>query len=479
MSDALTPFAAPAAPALPRSRFADQTAPSWFPAAVVAAGTLAALLLVDHRPGIGVPLTVAVAAAAALPAVRVRRADWPLAALGGALALMPALRDAEWLVALDLLAIAALGCLAVVGVRDWRSIAAAALAVPARVFPAPAFVARALPRGAGLGPVLRGVLIAGPLVVVFGALFASADAAFGELLSGVVPTSDVLVGRVVTFCFVTLALAALVLAHRVPVELPPAPEPRPLRGPEWVVPLVALDLLFAAFVAVQVAVLFGGHEHVLETTGLTYAEYARSGFFQLIAVTALTFGVVAGAVRWAPPGRLSRVLTGLLLALDAVVLVSALRRLALYESVFGLSVDRVLAHTVALWLAVVLVLVVVAGVTRRSTWLPRAVVGSAAGALLVLNVANPEALIARSQVERYERTGDLDALYLGGLSADAVPELAGLPEPARGCVLQQYAVEDDAWPGFNVARERARSLLPEGGGPLGPERRAGAGRAVC
>ena len=462
MTDAFAPpapAAPPAAPVVPRSRFADAVPPRWFPAAAAGAGLLAAGLLVDNAPGVGVPIVVAAAGAATLPAVRVARADWPLAAIGFLLALMPAVRDAEWLVAFDLLAIAALGCLTVVGVAEWRSVAAAAFAIPARALPVPGFLGRALPRGPALVPVARGVLLGGALVLAFGALFASADAAFSRLVESAVPDLGLLPLRLFVFGFVTVALSALALAHRVPVRVPGAPEPRPLRGPEWVVPLVALNALFATFVAVQLAVLFGGQDHVLRTAGLTYAEYARSGFFQLIAVTALTFGVVAGAVRWAPPGRLSRGLIGLLLALDAVVLVSAIRRLALYESVFGLSVARVLAHTIALWLAVVLVLVVVAGVTRRASWLPRAVVGTAAGALLLLNAVNPDALIARSQLDRYARTGNIDTYYLGLLSADAVPEVAKLPEPLRTCVFQYMRVEDDPWPSANLARSRARDLL--------------------
>lgn len=462
MTDA---FSAPVPAAVtrerPRSRFADLAPPRRFPGAALGAGLVASVLLVGHRPGVGVPITLAVAAAAALPALRVERGDRVFVALLLALGVMPALRDAEWLVALDLLAILALGCLSAVGARDWHTLLVAAVSVPLRAIPAPAFLGRGLPGHRELGPALRGTAIAAALLLLFGALFASADAAFGELLGGLLPDAGLLPARLFVLALVTAGLGAAVLANRVPADVPCPPEPRRLRGVEWLVPLVSLDLLFAAFVAVQLAVLFGGHSHVLETAGLTYAEYARSGFFQLIVVTALTFGVVAGAVRWAPPGRLSRALIGTLLLLDGVVLVSAIRRLALYESVFGLSVDRVLAHTIAFWLAAVLVMVVVAGLTRRAAWLPRAVAASAGGALLLLNVANPDALIARSLLDRYERTGDIDTYYLGGLSADVVPEVAKLPDALRACVFQHLDVEDDPWPAANVSRARARGILAD------------------
>ena len=56
-----------------------------------------------------------------------------------------------------------------------------------------------------------------------------------------------------------------------------------------------VDAVFAGFVAAQATVLFGGHRHVLETTGLTYAEYVHQGFGQLTVVTLLTLLVVVAA----------------------------------------------------------------------------------------------------------------------------------------------------------------------------------------
>ena len=95
------------------------------------------------------------------------------------------------------------------------------------------------------------------------------------------------------------------------------------------IPLALLNTLFLIFVGVQFAVLFGGHDRVLETTGLTYAEYARSGFWQLLVVTGLTFVVIATAWRFAEvrtrrDSIVLRFLLGALLCLTLVVLFSAI-----------------------------------------------------------------------------------------------------------------------------------------------------------
>ncbi|WP_293768129.1 DUF4173 domain-containing protein [Sporichthya sp.] len=250
--------------------------------------------------------------------------------------------------------------------------------------------------------------------------------------------------------------------------LAPAAPVRTARPWAWAVPLVPLDVLFAAFVLVQLTVLFGGREHELRTEGLTFAEYARQGFWQLTAVTVLTLAVVATAVRTARRATateraLIRALLGPLCGLALVVVASALHRMSLYEKEFGFTRLRVAATTVELFLGAVLVLLLVAGLRMSGTWLPRAVVAAAAVALLGLTAINPDAYIAERNVDRFERTGRID-LYLpgdvvGGRGARPAPIARRCPRlcsrghrPRAGCVL-------GPWFDTNVARNRARSLL--------------------
>ncbi|HYH27491.1 MAG TPA: DUF4153 domain-containing protein, partial [Actinomycetota bacterium] len=73
---------------------------------------------------------------------------------------------------------------------------------------------------------------------------------------------------------------------------------------------------------------------------------------------------------------------------------------------------------------------------------------------------DPDGMIASRNVERFRQTGLIDARYLQTLSLDAVPALAGLPDPERDRVLAGYTGPDpDGWPAWNVGRERARRLL--------------------
>ncbi|MDD9205139.1 DUF4173 domain-containing protein, partial [Georgenia sp. 10Sc9-8] len=218
--------------------------------------------------------------------------------------------------------------------------------------------------------------------------------------------------------------------------------PRPVtRAWEWLVPVGLVITLFAGFVVAQASAMWGGHDYVREVTGLSYAEYVHQGFGQLTVATALTLATIALTVRKAPRDTarqrlLLRGALGLLGVLTLVVVASALFRMAVYQQAYGYTVLRVLVDAFELWLGLVVVMVLVAGIRWSGSWLPRAALASGAAILLVIGMANPEAWVARQNIERYEETGKIDTAYLSTLGPDAVPAITeGLPADLTRCVL--------------------------------------------
>jgi hypothetical protein len=225
---------------------------------------------------------------------------------------------------------------------------------------------------------------------------------------------------------------------------------------------------FAAFVGVKVTVLIGGRDHVLRTTGLTYAEYARSGYWQLLATAVLTVIVIAAALRLADtPSRshhlILRGLLAMLCVLTLVMLASALHRLDLYESAYGLTRLRLTAETFAWGLAAFFALIVAAGAVPaiRRNFAHIAIAAAAVG-LLAFSLSNPDGTIARHNIERWRSTGKLDVAYLQTLSADATPAIAKLPPDLRDVALLQLAdrlASGDGPGSWNLSRHRARDIL--------------------
>ncbi|WP_157018212.1 DUF4153 domain-containing protein [Cryptosporangium arvum] len=454
------------------------TAPAPRAALIAAAGSgvLGALVLSADEIGVGLVLLASAALLTALATAprTVTLRQGAFAALATALFGVATFRAAPWLIGLCLLAGLLTALLAITGGRSWTGLLLGTFAPLGAFSRAARWTSRGVTphtKGATIG---RGVVIGTVslvLLVVFGALFAGADPVFADLLGGLVPEVPPALAIVRTILFVLVAAGALIaacLAHQKPdfdAITPGRGAGRP--RPEWAVPLGALNALFACFVGVQLVVLADGNQHVLRTAGLTYAEYARQGFWQLLAVTALTLLVVAVVVRVARRETAAdrttlRVLLGALCLLAVLVVASALRRMWLYEDAYGFTRLRVLVQAVEFWLGGVFVLIAVAGIRLRGRWLPRAVIATGALTLLALAAVNPDAFIAERNVVRYAETGRIDVASLSDLSPDAVPALDRLPAPQRACALQlvQYQLTDDeAWYTANTSRARAREIL--------------------
>jgi len=286
--------------------------------------------------------------------------------------------------------------------------------------------------------VLRGMILAAPLVLVLGLLLSSADAVFASFFR-LSLDADSITEHAIALVFGGWVMAGL---------------------------LVCLDALYAAFAAAQLVALSSGGRKVIETAGLTYADYARNGFFQLLAVAGLTLAVLLALVTMsrgtgsASSRRTFVLLSEVAVALTLVIVVVALRRLWLYEQAFGLTMLRLYSSLLAAWIGTAFVLlgILMAGVGERRSWFVPAVAGLGLAGLLALNVVNPEALVVRHNVAHAERTGGFDAGYATGLSADAVPTLvAALPrldEDARGRVLAELC----------ASRRRPGSWLSYNGG---------------
>jgi len=393
-------------------------------------------------------------------------------------------RDSAWLVALDLFAIVV--ALSLGALRTARPVRQAAL-TDYLVGLAHAGAAAGgktmtlmqedidwnqLPRGQQGRHALavgRGLMLAAPLVFLFGALFVAADSVFQDYVRSAVPDPRNLllhIALVALFGWVSAGLVREYLFKPKPVDASVEPWFR-LGATELTVVLALLDLLFLAFVLVQLRYLFGGASLVEERTHLTYAEYARHGFFELVTVAALVLPLLllADWARRRDPARRDRlfqILAGTLILLLFVVMASALQRMRLYQREYGLTELRIYATGVMLWLAVVFIwtgITVLRG--RRDLFAVGALVSGFA-AILVINVVNPDALIARTNLNR----PNLDLPYLMQLSDDATPELVKALPNLDPLLREQLESELAArqrsnrdWRTWNVSRVRAQQAL--------------------
>ncbi|MCC7367721.1 MAG: DUF4173 domain-containing protein [Chloroflexi bacterium] len=401
--------------------------------------------------------------------------------------------------------------------------------------------------------VLRGLLIAIPLLLVFGGLFMAADAVFSGIVTKVLNINlRDMFGHIFWSCvwtwltagflrqalFCTVAIDGLGTkpvsppveadSEGLPVPAPspvgndltpqpplrvgegemllsaprspggsgaggegeshseglPAPAAKSARPPrpggrvgflgivELSVVLGLLDLLFLAFVIVQFRYLFGGAALVEVSPTLTFSEYARRGFFELVTVAALLLGIMLfldWLARLDTPVHtlVYRVLAGLLVALLAVVIVSALQRMRLYTLELGLTELRLYTTAFMLWIAAgaVWFLATVLRDHRQRFLFGASMAGL--GVALILNLINPDDLIVRTNAARHDAPARFDGSYTLGLSSDATPALLDVLDAvpaqqrdliARRLIARWRAAQNQDWRSWNYGRWRAWTL---------------------
>ena len=334
-------------------------------------------------------------------------------------------------------------------------------------------------------PILRGILIALPILAVFAVLLSSADPIFGDWIKKIFNLEKLPEYLFRLFYILLIAgflvgvyLKAVLPAHTAEKPDPNQPWMKPFLGwTEGGIILTAVNLLFLTFVIIQVRYLFGGAANINET-GYTYAEYARKGFFELVAVAVLSLGLylVLNTITRTEKRR-SKIafsaLSVLLMANVTVILASSLMRLMLYEQAYGFSRLRTYTHVFIYWLAALLLVTIVLELLHKRGHFGLALLIVVVGFGASVAILNVDGFIVNQNVKQAGSGEGLDVNYLNSLSTDAVPAMIQqysnptLPSATReklgaSLACRQKVTNNPAdllWQEFNLSESNAYHLL--------------------
>ena len=288
---------------------------------------------------------------------------------------------------------------------------------------------RILPAAAGIlgAAALLGILV--PVLASADALFAAATADLRDFftLHFTDAVWKAVVAAVMTPFFFGLLYS---LSHPRPRSAEGSRAPRTVDGLGFAIVLGAAAALYLLFLGVQSAGLFGGAEYLAEK-GLSYAEWARSGFFQMVRVTGINLALLLSAVqrsrRQGAAWRAVRFLSALLTAESLVLLVSAAWRMTLYVDAYGLSFKRFLTYW-GMGMMAAFLLAAAWKVHRPDFRFCRVVFPLALAGWLVINCVPVDYLVAKDQVDRYlaGKSESLSVEYLVSLSYDTLGPLSRL-----------------------------------------------------
>jgi hypothetical protein len=339
-----------------------------------------------------------------------------------------------------------------------------------------------------LPQVLRGVLITLPIVLLFGALMTSADLVFRKYMTDLFSFD---LDSVMYFRLISIAAVSIIFVGvfgyllRKPEDSKSGLEvekPGLLAsifgkgkgGIEATILFGSLNALFLGFIIVQLTYLFGGEQNIL-AQGFTYAEYARKGFFELIAVAALLFALIVTTERallqkGQQHSTQFKFLSAALILQVIVLMASAFKRLSLYESAYGFTSLRVLSHIFVVWLVIVFaILLYRIFVDQRESTFAFLSFLSVLALLAFINILNVDAFAARKNIDRYYRTGKIDVSYLARLSDDAILETSRLldkpgahhAELVSALTAKRHDLiqKEENWQSTNLARKTALEAL--------------------
>lgn len=344
-------------------------------------------------------------------------------------------------------------------------------------------------------PIIRGLVIALPIVAIFASLLSSADVIFGQRLDDFIKLFNLedlpeYIFRLIYILVLGYALAGVVLhASTESKDEKLIGEDKPAIPPflgftESSIILGSVVILFAIFVVIQFQYFFGGTTNI-NIEGYTYAEYARNGFGELVAVAffALLMLLTLSAVTKRETETQRKIYSGLGIALVALLLVmlfSAFQRLNLYEAAYGFSRVRTYTHVFLIWLGLLLVATIVLEILRKERLFAIAMLVASFGFAISLPILNVDAFIVNQNIKReltQKDVVDLDSNYFLQLSDDAIPALVNalrsstLPDTvhekiaaALACLRydreqQKIYNEEYTWQEFHLSRLNADTAL--------------------
>jgi len=324
--------------------------------------------------------------------------------------------------------------------------------------------------------VLTGVVISIPILIVVILLLSSADIVFKNLFI------NIPLAKIIKHAAVILAVSIYSFSFIFSIFKTREQNENDMYGRiKWKLfldPIVLLTILsllnivYITFTIIQFAYLFGGNSFMLPSS-FTYAEYARRGFFELIVVAIINFGILLFSITFVKKEsrKANAVINAFLSAIAVftfVLLISAFYRMVLYEMAYGYTYLRIFVQAFMILLFIIFI-INLAYIWYRRLPIIKSYILCSLILYIILNFANVDVIIARNNINRYYNTGEIDVYYLTGLSYDAIPEMTRLLKSDDKEIVN--AVNDyferekemlegqDQWQSYNFSKIKAQKVL--------------------
>ncbi|MCB2290078.1 DUF4173 domain-containing protein [Clostridium sp. CS001] len=328
--------------------------------------------------------------------------------------------------------------------------------------------------------IIRGLIISIPLLIVVLILLTSADMVFKNYIANFFDGFQFLsIGKVINQLIVIIVAFVIMFSYVWSFKYNCDESGNRKTDIKWepvtiLTIIFMINIVYLLFSIVQFSYLYGGGSNVLPSQ-FTYSEYARKGFFELVAVTIINFVILLSSMNFIKKSSkavniISNVFLTILVAFTLNMLFSAHYKMSLYEQIYGFTYLRIFVHLFMLMLFMLLMVLVI-GIWNRRMPLNKVLIVIILGMYILLNYINVDKVIAEKNIDIYYKTQKIDVFYLKNLSYDAIPEILRLKDDPNVDVsrevnsyledLRNKLSEEYSWYEFNYSKYRAKKIIEE------------------
>ena len=318
---------------------------------------------------------------------------------------------------------------------------------------------------------IKSLLIVIPVVIIVLILLSTADQIFGNLFTSITNLfKDVnlttLILRLIWIVVLFIYLGALFnyIINKYSKEKNEVEEIK-IKINDYTIKLLLtiLNVIYVVFDFIQIRSL------VLKygLNNINYAEYARSGFFQLVAISILNLVIVLMSKK-TKETKYNKIMSIIMVGLTLIIIASSFMRMMMYESAYGYTLLRLLVY-VCLITEVILLIPTVLYILDSKINIFKYYMIIIISVYTLINFVSVDYVIARNNINRYYNSKKLDLEYLMNDYTDNVPLLIELKNKTNDLKLKndinEYLkqIKDDNksndFREFNISRKNAINNL--------------------
>ena len=279
--------------------------------------------------------------------------------------------------------------------------------------------------------VLIGIAIALPLLFILGLLLSSADMVFSDIMGNfleIITLPENFFGVLVMLVFGFFAAFCGLCYMSEDAKSLTFTKKRNGEPTVAITIMAAISVMYLMFSVIQILYLFVGGFELPD--GVTYAEYARTGFFQLLAVCVLNLIAVLLMKKYFRENKALNILLLVVSGCTYIMIASSAMRMIMYIQAYHLTFMRVFV-LVALFTLAVLLAGVIVSIFKEGFCFFRYGVAVISIVYILFAFSHSEYFIAKynfaqrdSAMLEVSKNKNIDVRYISELSTDAAPAIA-------------------------------------------------------